>query len=125
MNRTDRMEYEYIKAIKSNPTNASLYNDYAVFLNRYRKDDILAIKYLNRAIKFNPNNGVYKTNLNILLKKQAQKYETRKNIFILFLISVMIWIGYMGYTNIMNIMSLFILAQLVLNNRKTLGENFN
>ena len=125
MNRTDRMEYEYIKAIKSNPTNASLYNDYAVFLNRYRNDDIQAIKYLNRAIKFNPNNGVYKTNLNILLKKQTQKFETRKNIFILFLTSVMIWIGYMGYTNIMNIMSLFILAQLVLNNKTTFSKNYN
>jgi tetratricopeptide (TPR) repeat protein len=119
------MEYEYIKAIKSNPTNASLYNDYAVFLNRYRKDDIQAIKYLNRAIKFNPNNGVYKTNLNILLKKQTQKFETRENIFILFLTSVMIWIGYMGYTNIMNIMSLFILAQLVLNNKTTFSKNYN
>jgi len=125
MNKTDKIEYEYIKAIKLNPVNASLYNDYAVFLNKYRKDDIMAIRYLNKALKFNPDNKVYKTNLNILLKKQSRKIENRKNMFLLFLTGVIAWIGYMGYTNMMNIMSLFILAQLVLNSRRTMNKIYN
>ena len=39
MNKIERMELEYKKAIKYYPTNASIYNDYAVFLHRYKKDN--------------------------------------------------------------------------------------
>lgn len=115
MNRNDRIEFEYKKAIKNNPCNAALFNDYAVFIDKYRHDFDLSVKYLNRAIKFEPENNLYKSNLNKLLKKYEIKTQKRYTVFTLFLVGVMLWIGYQGYTNFMNIFALFLLAQIVLN----------
>ena len=38
MNTIEKMENEYMKALKTNPCNASLNNDYAVFLYKYKHD---------------------------------------------------------------------------------------
>ena len=121
MNKTDRIENEYLKAINANPCNSSLYNDYAIFLSKYRKDNISAVKYLNRAIKFSPDNAIYKSNLNKIIKQYKAKNQVRYTIFLIFLISVMLWIGYEGYTNFMNIFSLFVLAQVVLQSKKQIS----
>ena len=123
MNRNDRIDFEYKKAIKNNPYNAVLYNDYAVFLDKYRHDFEASLKYLNRAIKFDPENRLYKYNLNKLIKKYEMKAQKRYTIFTLFLIGVMFWIGYQGYTNFMNIFALFVLAQIILSYQKSSLQN--
>ncbi len=120
MNKIERVEKEYKKAIKVNPTNSSLYNDYAVFLSKYRKDLESSLKYLNLALKLNPENKIFKSNLNKIIKQQEIKIQRRHNIFLLFIIGVMLWIGYEGYTNFLNLLTLFVLAQTVLNYPKTL-----
>jgi len=125
MNRIDKMENEYMKAINLNPYNASLYNDYAVFLSKYRKDNISAIKYFNRAVKFSPNNAIYKSNLNKLLKKYEAKNCIRHYVFLVFLVGVMLWIGYAGYTNFMNVFSLFVLAQVVIQSKNDIANQLN
>ena len=51
--------------------------------------------------------------------EQEQKISLRHNIFMIFLVSVMVWIGINGYTNMMNLLSLFVLAQTVLTFQKT------
>lgn len=114
MDRTDKIGYEFQKAILQNPNNASLYNDYAVFLSTYKKNYVLALKYFNRAIKFEPDNKIYKSNFNKTIQKHEKEFLFRHNVFMFFLIGVMIWIGVNGYTNIMNLLSLFVLAQIVL-----------
>ena len=118
MKRVDKVENEFIKAINIQPCNASLYNDYAVFLSKYRKDNFTALKYLNRAIKFAPENMIYKSNFNKLIKKCESENNLKYTIFLLFIVAIMMWIGFKGYTNFMNIFSLFILAQTVLQTRK-------
>ena len=118
MNKLDRVEYEYQKAIELNPNNASLYNDYAVFLNRYRKDYRAALKYLNRAIKFEPDNKIYKLNFNKTIRDCERCACRRYNLFLIFLIGVMIWIGINEYTNIMNLLSLLVLSQMILSYQK-------
>jgi tetratricopeptide (TPR) repeat protein len=123
MNKIERVEKEYKKAIKVNPTNSSLYNDYAVFLSKYRKDLESSLKYLNLALKLNPENKIFKSNLNKIIKQQEIKIQRRHNIFLLFIIGVMLWIGYEGYTNFLNLLTLFVLAQTVLNYPKTLYNN--
>ena len=123
MNKIEKVEQEYKKAIKINPTNSSLYNDYAVFLSKYRKDLGASLKYLNLALKLNPENKIFKSNLNKIIKQQEIKVQRRHNIFLLFIIGVMLWIGYEGYTNFLNLLTLFVLAQTVLNYPKTLYNN--
>ncbi len=118
MNRLDVMEYEYRKAISTNLNNATLYNDYGVFLTKYRKDYKQALKYFNRAIKFEPENRIYKSNFNKTIRKQEQKLSLIHNVFMVFLVCIMSWIGLNGYTNIMNLLSLFVLAQIVLTYQK-------
>ena len=118
MNRIDRMEYEYQRAIRTNSNNATLYNDYGVFLTKYRKDYKQALKYFNRAIKFEPENKIYKSNFNKTIHKQEQKISLIHNIFMVALAGVMSWIGLNGYTNIMNLLSLFVLSQIVLTYQK-------
>lgn len=120
MNKIDKMEYEYAKAIKLNPTNAALYNDYAVFLHKYKKDVNGAIKYFNRALKFDYDNKTYKSNLYKILKSKRLKNRNRYYIFSLVIAGIMIWIGYNGYTNFMNLLSLFVLVQIVLNYQNNL-----
>ena len=121
MNRIDRLEAEYINAIESNPTNSEIYNDYAVFLYRYKNDTISALKYLNRAIKFAPNNKIYKSNIKKILKSRKTKICRRYYIFSLVVVGIMFWIGYNGYTNLMNLFSLFVLVQIVLNYQNNLN----
>ena len=121
MNRIARMEAEYINAIESNPTNSEIYNDYAVFLYRYKKDTISALKYLNRAIKFAPDNKIYKSNIQKILKSRKAKIRRRYYIFSLIVAGIMFWIGYNGYTNFMNLFSLFVLVQIVLNYQNNLN----
>lgn len=121
MNKTDTIKYEYIKAIRMNPVNASLYNDYAVFLHKYKKDVDGALFYLNRAIKFDPHNKVYRTNVYKILKSRKTKVQHRYYVLSLIVAAVMVWIGCNGYTNIMNLLSLFVLVQIVLNYQ----NNFN
>lgn len=123
MNKIDKIDYEYKKAIKFNPFNAALYNDYAVFLEKYKHDFELSVKYLNRAIKFEPENKLYKNNLNKLIKKYNLKTQKRYTIFTLILVGIMFWIGYQGYTNFMNIFALFILAQIILSNQNKAIQN--
>jgi len=122
MNKTDKIEYEFQKAIFQNPINASLYNDYAVFLSKYRKDYCAALKNFSRAIKFDPQNKIYKSNFNKTIRLQENKINFRHNIFMIFLISVMSWIGINGYTNIMNLFSLFVIAQLVLSYKQSISK---
>ena len=129
MKKMDRIEYEYQRAIKENPNNAFLYNDYGIFLSKYKKEYKHALKYFNRAIKFEPSNKIYKLNFNRTLQKQEQQISLRHNIFMVFLIGEMSWIGINEYTNVMNLVSLFILAQLVLtyqrnNSKKLLSYQF-
>ncbi len=123
MNRTDKLEYEYIKAIKTNPCNSSLYNDYGVFLEKYRNDDYSAIKYFNRAIRLAPNKQIYKSNLNKILKKLEAKSRRRHMIFVIFLACLMFWLGYNGYSNFANIVPLFLLAQIILNSQRNYTKN--
>ena len=125
MNKLEKIEKEYVKAIKSNPTNSILYNDYAVFLDKYRNDYEGAFKYLNKALKFEPQNSFYQTNLNRIIKKYEAKSNRRNGIFLIFLIGVMTWIGYNGYTNFMNLLTLFVLAQTVLNYKNPLYIHHN
>lgn len=121
MNRTDKMEYEYIKAIKLNPANPALYNDYAVFLHKYKRDLDGAVLYLNRAIKFDPENTIYKSNLCKILKIRKLKTRKRHYLLSLAIAAIMFWIGYNGYTNFMNLFSLFVLVQIVLNYQNNLN----
>ena len=125
MNKLDRIENEYLKAIHINPYNASLYNDYAIFLSKYKNDSLSAVKYLNRAIKFAPTNPIYKSNMAKLIKKYETKNNLRYTIFTLFVVGVMLWIGIEGYTNFMNIFSLFVLAQIVLYSQKRIINQLN
>ena len=125
MNKTDKMEYEYIKAIKLNPVNASLYNDYAVFLHRYKRDLDGALIYLNRAIKFDPENKIYKSNLYKILKTRKIKNRKRHYILSLAVAAVMFFIGYNGYANFMNLLSLFVLVQIVLNYQNNLDRSYS
>lgn len=121
MNKTEKIKYEYLKAIKMNPANAPLYNDYAVFLHKFEHDDKGALFYLNRAIKFDPDNKTYKANVVKILKSRKTKVYRRYYVLSLMVAAVMFWIGYNGYTNLMNLLSLFVLVQIVLNYQ----NNFN
>jgi tetratricopeptide (TPR) repeat protein len=123
MNKIEKVETEYKKAIKINPTNSSLYNDYAVFLSKYRKDVDSAYKDISVALRLNPKNRILKSNINKILQQQELKSRRRHNIFLLFIVVVMLWIGYEGYTNFLNLLTLFVLAQTVLNYPKTLYNN--
>lgn len=118
MNRINKINIEYQKALKYNPKNTNLYNDYAVFLHKYKKDTDSAIKYLCKAIQFEPQNIIYKSNYKKLLREKNLKNRKRYNIFLLIIAGVMVWISFNGYTNFMNILSLFLLAQIVINNQK-------
>ena len=117
MNKFDKLENEYIKAIDNNPCNASLYNDYAVFLNKYKRDFYNSAKYLTRAIRLEPNNYIYKSNLNKIIKKHNNKNHIRYIIFALFILGIILWIACNGYSNFVNTISLFLLAQIVLHAR--------
>ena len=125
MNRTEKIEREYAKAIAANPTNSELYNDFAVFLYKYKKDTLNAIKYLNRATKFSPDNKIYKSNIQKILKSHNKKLHRRYYIFSLVVAGIMFWIGYNGYTNFMNLLSLFVLVQIVLNYQNNLNEVYS
>ena len=118
MNRLDVMEYEYQKAIRTNLNNATLYNDYGIFLTKYKKNYNRALKCFSKAIKLEPENNVYKSNFNKTIRRQEQKLSFRHNVFMVFLVCVMGWIGLNGYTNVMNLLSLFVLAQIVLTCQK-------
>ena len=120
MNKIQKMENEYKKALVCNPYNASLYNDYALFLYKYKKDTENSLKQLNRAIKFDPLNRVYKMNYLKIIRNRDLGVGKRYNFFILFVLGIMLWLGFSGYNNYMNMFSLFIVAQIVINYQKTI-----
>ncbi len=120
MNKIQRIETEYKKALAGNQFNASLYNDYALFLYRYKRDVEASLKQLNRAIKFDPENRMYKTNYIKIVKSRGAAVKKRYNLFAIFVVSLMLWLGFSGYNNYMNMLSLFIVAQIVINYQRTL-----
>ena len=98
--------------------NASLYNDYAIFLFKYKKDINNSIKYLNKAIKTEPGNKVYKANFARIMNERESSLSNIYTIFILGVVGIMLWLGYNGYTNYMNVFSLFAVIQLALHQQK-------
>lgn len=120
MSMVKKIENEYKRAIKSCPENASLYNDYAVFLCKYKNNRELALKYMSKALMFNPSNKTFKSNYLKLRKRvNSQKTSRKHNVFAICVVVLMVWLGYNGYSNFMNMLSLFIVAQIVLDSRKT------
>ena len=87
MNKTDKIEKEFIKAIKTYPQNAELYNDYAMFLYRFKNDYITASNFKKKLIEnvFNYGNGLVKierdlnNNITALYLCDSTKFSCKYN----------------------------------------------
>lgn len=104
--------------IENRKINASLYNDYAIFLFKYKNDLNNSIKYLGKAIKSEPENMVYKANFARIMNERENNLSKVYTIFILAVVGLMLWLGYNEYTNYMNILSLFAVIQLALHQKR-------
>lgn len=104
--------------IENRKINASLYNDYAIFLFKYKNDLNNSIKYLGKAIKSEPKNMVYRANFARIMNEKENNLSKVYTIFILGVVGLMLWLGYNEYTNYMNILSLFAVIQLALHQKR-------
>lgn len=125
MNKTLKIEKEFTKAIKLYPNSAELYNDYAMFLYRYKNDYNEATNLLKKAIRLAPENKIYKFNYNKIIRQTEIKIGNYYNLLILAIIGIMVWLSTNGYNNFLNIFSLFAVAQIIINYRKNTIKRFN
>lgn len=125
MNKTLKIEKEFTKAIKLYPNSAELYNDYAMFLYRYKNDYNEATNLLKKAIRLAPENKIYKFNYNKIIRQTEIKIGNYYNLLILAIVAIMVWLSTNGYNNFLNIFSLFAVAQIIINYRKNTIKRFN
>lgn len=125
MNKVEKIEREFLKAIKSDLNNADLYNDYAIFLCRYRNDYDRALGFLKKALALNPYNKIYRENYSNVLRKTGTRINMYHSFLVLVIVGVMGWLSYSGYHNFLNMFSLFIVAQIVMNYQKNLLKKYN
>lgn len=125
MNKTLKIEKEFTKAIKLYPNSAELYNDYAMFLYRYKNDYNEATNLLKKAIRLAPENKIYKFNYNKIIRQTEIKIGNYYNLLILAIVAIMVWLSTNGYNNFLNIFSLFAIAQIIINYRKNTIKRFN
>lgn len=122
MNKIRSIENEFRKALKMYPNSAELYNDYGMFLYRYKKDCGNAAKFLIKALRINPENKLYRYNYNKIIREASTKFENYHNFLVLLIFAIMVWLGFNGYNNLMNMVSLFLLAQIIMNYQKNLNK---
>ncbi len=125
MNETDKIEKEFLKAIKTYTKNAELYNDYAMFLYRYKNDYITASQLLYKACRLAPENRIYRYNYNKILRNTEIKFGNYHNFLVLVILGIMCWLSFNGYHNFLNMFSLFLVAQIVINYQKNLYKKYN
>ena len=125
MNKTLKIEREFTKAIKLYPNSAELYNDYAMFLYRYKNDYNKATNLLKKAIRLAPENKIYKFNYNKIIRQTEVKIGSYYNLLILAIVAIMVWLSTNGYNNFLNMFSLFAIAQIIINYRKNTIKRFN
>ncbi len=125
MNKVEKLKREYLKAIKLNPANSDLLNDYAMFLYRYKNDYNNATKLLGKAIKLNPYNNMYKYNYNKIISGTNSRFDNYHNFLVLVIIGIMAWLSFNGYHNFLNMFLLFTVAQIVMNYQKNLSKKYN
>ena len=118
MNKTLKIEREFTKAIKLYPNSAELYNDYAMFLYRYKNDYNEATNLLKKAIRLAPENKIYKFNYNKIIRQTEVKIGSYYNLLILAIVAIMVWLSTNGYNNFLNMFSLFAIAQIIINYKK-------
>ena len=111
-------EIRHTSLMEKRKVNASLYNDYAVFLFKYKNDLNNSIKYLTKAIKTEPENMVYRANFARVMNEKEKNLSKIYTLFILAVVGIMLWLGYNGYTNYMNVLSLFAVIQLALHHQR-------
>ncbi len=125
MNRIEKMEKEFLNAIKIYPQSADLYNDYAMFLYRYKNEYNMAVRLLAKAIRLNPENRIYKYNYNKVLHNTEIKFANYHNFLVLLILGIMCWLSINGYHNFLNMFSLFLVAQIVINYQRNLYKKYN
>lgn len=125
MNKTLKIEKEFTKAIKLYPNSAELYNDYAMFLYRYKNDYNEATNLLKKAIRLAPENKIYKFNYNKIIRQTEVKIGSYYNLLILAIVAIMVWLSTNGYNNFLNMFSLFAIAQIIINYKKNTIKRFN
>lgn len=125
MNKTLKFEREFTKAIKLYPNSAELYNDYAMFLYRYKNDYNEATNLLKKAIRLAPENKIYKFNYNKIIRQTEVKIGSYYNLLILAIVAIMVWLSTNGYNNFLNMFSLFAIAQIIINYKKNTIKRFN
>lgn len=125
MNKVERIEREFLRAIKCDLNNADLYNDYAIFLYRYKNDYNKSVALLKKAVSLNPYNRIYRDNYNKILRSTEVKFNNYHSFFVLLIAGIMVWLSFSGYHNFMNMFSLFIVAQIVMNYQKNLCKKYN
>jgi len=125
MNQIEKIEKEFINSIKLNPYNADLYNDYAIFLCKYKNDYTKACGLLKKAHSLNPYNKIYKYNYSKILRKSDDKFDIYHNLLIFAIVGIMTWLSINEYHNFLNMFSLFIVAQIVMNYQKNICKKYN
>ncbi len=125
MNKTDKIEKEFIKAIKTYPQNAELYNDYAMFLYRFKNDYITASKLLFKACRLSPENKIYRYNYNKILRNTNMKFSNYHTLLAVIIAGIMCWLSFNGYNSFLNMFTLFLVAQIVINYQKNLYKKYN
>lgn len=125
MNKTLKIEREFKKAITLYPSSPELYNDYAMFLYRYKNDYNEATNLLKKAIRLSPENKIYKFNYNKIIRQTEVKIGSYYNLLILAIVAIMVWLSTNGYNNFLNMFSLFAVAQIIINYRKNTIKRLN
>ena len=115
-------EIRHTSLMEKRKVNASLYNNYAVFLFKYKNDLNSSIKYFTKAIKTEPENIVYRANFARVMNEKEKNLSKIYTIFILAVVGIMLWLGYNGYTNYMNVLSLFAVIQLALQHQRKIAK---
>lgn len=120
MNKVERIEREFVRALRMYPMSDELYNDYAMFLYRHKNDYNMAIKLLQKALRINPQSKIYRYNYNKIINSTKARFTNYHNFLVFLIFGIMVWLGFYGYNNLMNMASLFLLAQIIMNYQKNM-----